>query len=115
MDAETLAVFTKFLNTPKVKVDFEYRLYYNKQNGDPLFYSMEDNESGDFIVVTHEQYTEGRYDIRILNGKIEKLSESENWTKLVPSSTGTSTRADNVMIVDNNGSAKWKIKTYYRD
>ena len=76
MDAETLAVFTKFLNTPKVKVDFEYRLYYNKQNGDPLFYSMEDNASGDFIVVTHEQYTEGRYDIRILNGKIENVGQN---------------------------------------
>ena len=75
---------------------------------------MDDKSQGDYIVVSKEQYTEGRYDVRIRNGIIEKLVDAEVWTKLVPSNEGTTTRADNVMIIDQNGSFKWKIKSYYQ-
>jgi hypothetical protein len=46
---------------------------------------------------------------------IERLIDSTNWSKLVPSKDGVSTRQDNVMIVDQDGPAKWKLKTYYLD
>lgn len=115
MDKETLAVFEKFFNTPIIKVDYEYRLYYNKEDGEPLFYSMESHPEGSFIVVTKEQYTEGRHDLNIRNGVIERLIDSVSWSKLVPSKDGVTTRADNVMIVDINGAAKWTLKTYHRD
>ena len=36
------------------------RLYYNKDTGEPIAYSMEELE-GDFIIITKEQYAEGRY------------------------------------------------------
>ena len=115
MDKETFAVFEKFFNTPIIKVDYEYRLYYNEVTGEPLFYSMENHPEGSFIIVTHTQYTEGRYDLLIRNGMIEKLIDSTNWSKLVPSKEGVSTRQDNVMIVDQDGPAKWMLKTYYQD
>ena len=96
------------------KVDFEYRLYYNKQTGEPIAYTMEELE-GDYIKVTHEQYAEGRYDLVVRNGIIERLLDSVSWTKLVPSNAGTGCRADNVMIVDTNSDTKWEIKTYYAE
>ena len=35
-------------------VDFTYRLYYNKDTGIPISYSMEE-QKGDFIEITKEQ------------------------------------------------------------
>jgi len=93
-------------------VDLEYRLYYNKETNEPLFYSMEQLD-GDYIVVTHEQYSVSRYDLIIRNGVIVHLIDAVSWTKLVPSESGTSCRADNIMIVDSDGNNKWTTKTYY--
>jgi len=109
--------FAKLFNDllPKnIKVDFEYRLYYNKETGEPLFYSME-QPSGDYIVVTKQQYTEGRHDLVIRNGVIEQLVDAVSWSKLVPSDSGTGCNPNNVMIVDDSSNVKWKIKTYYTD
>jgi len=108
--------FAKLFNQliPDNKVDFEYRLYYNKQTGEPIAYTMEELE-GDYIKVTHKQYAEGRYDLVVRNGIIERLLDSVSWTKLVPSNAGTGCRADNVMIVDTNSDTKWEIKTYYAE
>ena len=99
--------------TPENKpVDLEYRLYYNKETNEPLFYTMEQPD-GDYIVVTHEQYSVSRYDLIIHNGIIVHLIDAVSWTKLVPSDSGTSCRADNVMIVDSTSNTKWASKTYY--
>lgn len=108
--------FAKLFNQtiPDIKVDFEYRLYYNKQTGEPIAYTMEELE-GDYIEVTAEQYAQGRYDLVIRNGIIERLIDSVSWTKLVPSNAGTGCRADNVMIVEPNSNTKWGIKTYYEE
>ena len=97
---------------PKKPVDFTYRLYYNKETGEPLFYSMEDLD-GDYIKVTQEQHSRGRYDILVRKGKIVRQNDAVSWTKLAPSETGTGCRANNVMIVDNNSDIKWASKTYY--
>lgn len=51
-----------------------YRLYYNK-DGTPRFYSMEDVE-GDYIAVDQNTYQAGRYDVRIVDGRIRSLSEN---------------------------------------
>ena len=117
MDSKEFAkLFNETLVKGNKKIDIEYRLYYNKETCEPLFYTMEDKSQGDYIVVSKEQYTEGRHDVRIRNGMIEKLVDAEIWTKLVPDQDGeTYTRADNVMIVDKEGTNRWKIKTYYQD
>ena len=111
---EFAELFNETLVKGNKKIDIEYRLYYNKETCEPLYYTMEDKSQGDYIVVSKEQYTEGRYDIRVRNGIIEKLVDAVIWTKLVPDQEGSiSTRTDNVMIVDQDGSARWKLKTYY--
>ena len=117
MSEDVFAILNNLISDlEKNKVDYEYKLYYNKETCEPLFYTMDDKSQGDYIVVSKERYTEGRYDIRIRNGIIEKLEDAVTWTKLVPDQDGeTSTRADNVMIVDKEGTNRWKIKTYYQD
>ena len=95
-------------------VDKQYRLYYNKETGIPLQYSTEDRE-GDYILITKQQYAESRYDSIVLNGKLTTIAEAVRWRKLVPGDDGIGCAVDNVMIVDRNSSAKWKIKTYYAD
>ena len=108
-------LFNQTVNKVKIKVDYEYRLYYNKVNGKPIRYTTDTVDQGDYIVISKQQYAEGRYDIQVIDEKICTLDSFDQWTKLVPAKHGMSTRADNVMIVDDNGGAKWKIKTYYRD
>lgn len=51
-----------------------YRLYYNK-DGTPRCYSMEELE-GDYIVVDQNVYQAGRYDVRIVGGRIRSLNEN---------------------------------------
>ena len=99
---------------PNKKVDKKYKLYYNKQTGKPLQYSTEDLD-GDYIEITKQQYAESRYDSIVLNGKLTSIVEAVRWRKLVPGNEGVACAVDNVMIVDTNSSAKWKVKTYYAD
>ena len=112
MTEEELAQLFDQIIADNKPVDYEYRLYYNKETGQPLFYSMEELD-GDYIKVTQEQHSQGRYDILVRKGKIVRQNDSVSWTKLAPSETGTKCRADNVMIVDNNSDIKWTSKTYY--
>lgn len=106
-------LFNKITQVKKI-VDFEYRLYYNKETNKPLFYTME-KPNGDYIIVTHQQYSEGRHDIIIVDGNIKSLANAVSWSKLVPSDSGTGCRANNVMIVDAESDKKWKLKTYYQN
>lgn len=95
------------LEEPK-KVKYEYRLYYDKETGDPLFYSMEDLE-GDYIVIDKDQFAECRYDVRVKDGKIERI-KGVSIGKLVPSTEGYGTRADDVSLVGDEQC--WSLKTY---
>ena len=108
-------LFNQIVKKVKIKVDYEYRLYYNKVNGKPIRYTTDTVDQGDYLVISKQQYAEGRYDILVIDEKIRTLNSFDQWTKLVPAKHGISTRADNVMIVDDNGAAKWKLKTYYLD
>ena len=110
-DEELALLFDQIMSNNK-PVDFEYRLYYNKETEEPLFYTME-QPIGDYITVTQKQHSEGRYDLIVRNGNIINLIDAVSWTKLVPSELGTSCREDNVMIVDSSSNAKWTTKTHY--
>lgn len=93
---------------PQTIKKFEFRLYYNKETGEPLFYTM-DEETGDYIIVTKEQFAECRYDIRIKNNKIEKV-QFNAIGKLVPNTKGYGTLRQDVSIVGNE--VYWSLKTY---
>ena len=96
---------------PKKLADTQYRLYYNSKTGEALQYTT-DTLDGTFINITKKQYEESRYDSIVINKKLTSINEAERWLKLVPSDQGIACAVDNVMIVDKNSSAKWKLKTY---
>ena len=109
VDFFTLLNEAKLQNKP---VDRECRLYYNKETGEPIEYSMESLE-GDYIEVTKEQYAEGRHDVIIRNNKIMPITEIKYIRKLVPSNTGMPCAPSNVLIVDKTSKSKWCIKGEY--
>ena len=116
MDSEEfIKLFNQTVAKVKIKVDYEYRLYYNIDTGKPIEYTTDALDGENYLVITKQQYAEGRYDILVIDRELRTLNTIEQWTKLVPSNEGISTREDNVMIVDDNGTAKWKLKTYYCD
>ena len=106
------SAFFKALKTIPVqeKVEFEYRLYYDPESGEPLFYTSTD-EPGTYIVVDKKTYDISNYHCRVENGKIINLNIVGAYRKLVPSDIGIATHPDNVMLVSDVGQA-WKVKTY---
>ena len=116
MDSEEfIKLFNQTVAKVKIKVDYEYRLYYNIDTGKPLAYTTEVLDEENYLVISKQEYAESRYDILVIDRELRTLNSIQQWTKLVPSNEGISTREDNVMIVDDNGTAKWKLKTYYCD
>lgn len=97
-----------------VQPTLECRLYYD-DTGRVLFYATEQLD-GKYLVVTKEQYAEGRYDITIINGEI-KYPVNKVYRKLVPSTTGTATLRNDVAIISNTetDSQFWKVKIYEQD
>ena len=94
--------------------EYEYRLYYDKDSGKPLFYSMEGEYEHSYLVITKEEYNLGRYDIRVINGEIKQF-QLKYITKLIPKqSTGTPCHPSNIMIVDpeHPNAIKWNIKKF---
>ena len=85
----------------------EYRLYYNEETGEPLFYSMSE-EDGCFIVIDHKTYSFSRYDIKVKNGEIIDIPANEV-RKYKPSNAGTACHATNIMIIDPESSFYWRF------
>ena len=90
--------------------ELEYRLYYDPESGEPLFYTSTD-EPGTYIVVDKTTYNIGNYHCVVKDGKIFNLNTVGAYRKLVPSDTGVTTHTDNVMIITETGK-NWAIKTY---
>ena len=107
--------FFTLLNNAKLQnktVDRECRLYYNKETGKPIEYSMETLE-GNYITVTKEQYAQGRHDVIVRNNQIVPIKEIKYIQKLVPSQTGMPCTPSNILIVDKTSNSKWCIKGEY--
>lgn len=87
----------------------EFRVYYNEQ-GKILFYSCEKHE-GNYIVVTKDEYAEGRPELLVIDGKLTRPNNSQSTIKLVPDVEGMSCAVDDVSIVTTTGNTqKWKLK-----
>ena len=105
------AFFEALQNLPAQEpVELQYRLYYDSESGQPLFYTSTD-EPGTYIVVDKSAYNIGNYHCVVKDGKIINLNTVGAYRKLVPSDTGVTTHTDNVMIVAQTGK-HWAIKTY---
>lgn len=90
----------------------EYRLYYNEETGEPLFYTAEQPE-GTFIWIGPEDFNAHRLDIRIKNGKITHLKPGIG--KLVPAKEGTETLSNDISVPMPGTNTYWKNKTYELD
>lgn len=87
------------------------RLYYS-ESGSPLFYTMDTVPGDNYIEITVDQLAQGRYDIRVINGKIV-LPQQNKHNKLIPAETDTiSTTTTNIMVVDPAGSIQWRVRNY---
>ena len=106
--------FVKLINDagqPKKLVDKVYKLYYNKDTGTPIEYTTETLE-GSYVVVTKQQYTEGRHDVVIKDNGIFKLDSIQYIRKLVPDQKGVACDPTNVLILDHTSNKKWNVKTH---
>jgi len=95
---------------PQDTVEREYRLYYDPETSEPLFYTSTD-EPGTYIVVDKKTYDISNYHCTVKDGKIINLNTVGAYRKLVPSDTGVTTHTNNVMIVTETGQ-NWATKTY---
>jgi len=110
LDAEFMKLINASVQIANKPVDFTYRLYYNKDTGEPIAYSMEELK-GDFVTVTKEQYTVGRYDVIVKDDRLVSKASINYLRKLVPSANGIACCKTNVLILDETSSTKWKLKT----
>lgn len=99
---------------PKI-VKPEFRLYYDDK-GQVITYTCEKIE-GNYIVIDAQTYAESRPDLRVVNGKIVRISNSAVVSKLVPDDTeGKVCANEDISIVvnkdDNVKTQKWKLVTY---
>jgi hypothetical protein len=98
-----------FRNLPPVKQP-SYRIYYN-EDGRPTSYTVDDLP-GNYIEVDAETYVNGDRNIRIVNGKIEKIRQPVVVAKLTPAVLGISCHPDNVAVVVDSTQphTKWSLK-----
>lgn len=94
--------------TPPVEI--EYKLYYDQESGEALFYTTECVE-GTYITVDKQVFAEGRYDVTVKNNIIVK-PDVTSYIKLVPNDTGIRCHPTNVMIIDSNSNKHWSKKQY---
>lgn len=99
---------------PKIEKP-EFRLYYDDK-GKVVTYTC-DKLEGNYIVIDAQTYAEGRPDVRVLDGKIVRISNNAVVSKLVPSNEGQLCAKDDLSIIittkDKNIEKQyWKLKTY---
>ena len=98
-----------FRNLPPVEQP-SYRIYYD-DNGRPTCYTVEDLP-GNYIEVDVAIYTDCDRNIRIVDGRIEKIKQPVMVAKLTPSDAGISCHPDNVAVVVDHAQphTKWSLK-----
>ncbi len=98
---------------PKIEKP-EFKLYYDDK-GYVVSYSCEKLE-GNYIVIDALTYAEARPDVRVLDGKLIRVSSNAVISKLVPSNEGVLCAKDDVSLLvqdtDTIETQKWKLKTY---
>lgn len=88
----------------------EFRLYYDKQHGSVLFYTCEKPE-GDYIIIDALTYAESRPDIKVIDGKIVKATNSVFYSRLHKSTDGMLCEVEDVSIITETNGQYWKLKT----
>ncbi len=99
---------------PKIEKP-EFRLYYDER-GNVICYTCEKLE-GNYIVIDALTFAEGRPDVRIVDGKLVRVSSNSVVSKLIPDNKeGIICAAEDVSIIlsskDKVKKQKWKLSTY---
>lgn len=86
-----------------------FRLYYDENTGNPLFYSMDD-VPGTYITIDAETYARSSMQVKVKDGNIVHLKLPRQ-PKLVPGS-GTPCHPQSVAIVvdQDQPNTKWSLK-----
>lgn len=92
----------------------EFRLYYDDK-GNVVCYTCEKLE-GNYIVIDATTYAEGRPDVRVIDGKISRVSASSVVSRLAPSDEGIACAFEDMSIIvddDYDGKIqKWNLELY---
>lgn len=91
--------YVMVFEAPKIELP-EFRLYYDQNTGNVLFYTCEKLE-GTYIVVDRITFASARYDIRVIDGRIEYSNPSSVISKLVASDSGKKCLKEDLSIVVN--------------
>lgn len=103
--------FKAIKNKKPIKhTELEYRLYYNKDTGLPLFYSMDTNTSGDFIIVDKETYSLADYNVVVKDNTLIK-KVFKDVSKLTQHGTETTCHKSDISIVSTSG-INWSLRLY---
>lgn len=97
------------LNNVPEPVPVQYRLYYG-DDGSPLHYTTEDLP-GQWIEIDRESYVIGDTWVKVVDGKIKKLSRL-TVEKLVRGNHGTTCHPNNVAVIDPNSKTMWSRQIY---
>ena len=85
-----------------------YRLYYDN-NGDFLFYSMEDIP-GNYIEIDQPTFAAGSPRVRVVNGHLYHI-KTISIRKLIPSDQGQACDPNDVAVItDTTNKQYWKLK-----
>ena len=88
-----------------------FRLYHDAE-GNPLFYSMED-QTGTYIEITPEEYHRNNSNVRVRDGRLVEVTWTTT-TKLVPGNSGSPCHPDNVAVIvaEDQPHTRWSKRTY---
>lgn len=87
----------------------EFRLYYD-DNGNVLFYTCE-KPDGNYVVIDSQTYAEARPDLRVIDGKVVRISHSLIVSVLHRTTEGTLCEREDISIITDTDGQYWKIKT----
>ena len=89
-----------------------YRLYYHP-DGIPVCYTMADLP-GTYIEIDQATYAQSLPNVRVANGKIITIKQSDTVTKLQPGLTGTPCNPHDVCVVvsEDQPHTYWNTKTH---
>lgn len=104
---------------PKPIITPEFRLYYDS-SGKVLFYTCENPEGTNYVVIDAMTYAEARPDVRVINGVVTRIKADAVLSKLTPCDKDNDTDAvtcshDDIAIIvpdATNSTRKWKMTTY---
>jgi len=93
----------------------EFRLYYDDL-GSVICYTGEKTLEGNYIVIDALAFAEGRYDVRVVDGRIIKAAPNATIVRLMPSTEGTLCAAEDSSVIvgedDDIEKQYWKLVVY---